>query len=1457
MRHRVVKLAGFVLLWGGLLAALWWVRQERLPARAGAGVPARTAVAQAAEAEAPAAVSRDDEPLTQRATGAGDAPFENRGAGGQGGAAPGAGAVKSGPRQPLPAVQPRVQRLPAEIEAGRVVERREWALGREGDFRRVTVFETAFKHPWLRLEEEGKRTAAGVEVLTRQTVLVADHLLVKLRQGVDGTALRAYAATLGGRIDRHIPGTPFYTVQLRSASIEGFDQALAAVAKSPGLLVYAEPDRVATSRGDPLYPDDPSFSLQWPLHNTGQAGGKAGADIRAPEAWGWSTGSEQVVVAVIDTGMDLNHPDLAPNLWTNPGETGEGTQTGIDDDGNGYVDDLHGWNFYGDTASPQDDHGHGTHTAGTVGAVGGNGVGVSGVVHSVRIMPLKFLNAEGSGTDFDAMAAIHYATEKGVLLSSNSWSGVGESANQPLYDIIQMAGEAGVGFVAAAGNESGSNDEFPSYPSSYTLSNIISVAATDASDELAGFSNFGAGSVDLAAPGAAVYSTYRDGGYAYMSGTSMATPHVAGACALLKSANPALTFAQIKAMVLARVQELPSLAGKTRTGGRLDLARALVPATGPLPEAAGLTVDDDPARAASGNGDGVASPGESVQLIIPVRNAGAYAASDVQGVLSLPGAPAGIALTGTAGSYGEIAAWETAEGTPFGISIDAGVAPADVALRLSLTDGAGKTWDLDLTLRVRLVGTLAGVVTKLTGGEPLAGATITISGPETHTLTTAADGSYAAVVTNGTYTVQARAAGYIPAAAEALTVPPSRLDVNFVLGYSQGVVAPASLTVSLSEGQESTQTLLLTNQGDQDLTFEIRELPADEAAPLAPLSLGADVPAQSGQEWLSQLPAAPKTLGARPRTRDASDNWATVLPFADSFEDGMWGRWWSTGGGSLCEVVGDTAGQGLKSFHCRANASADGHFTGVHQIFDWGVRPGYIGFRIRPGEVDQATAYLVLLDSYLVFDANGLHEEIADFIWFFANANGRFYLNGDVGGNQAVAYSPGQWYQVEFRRIDWTAKTFNYWVNGQLVQEGVPFRNPEYAWGLAYAVAYNYSAGADGWWDDFRFQEDELPWLRLSQVQGTIPPGGSATIETAFDARALLAGEYTGSLLIRTNDPASPEQTVPLTLSVAATPNQVPEAQSQALALGWNETRTITLGGSDGDGDALTCKIVGLPSRGALYQTADGVTLGRQITNTPTVVSHAQRKVIFRPATDESGSSYASFDFVLRDAKADSAPAAVTLDVAAWPLLTVVPAGSSDDQPVNVTFQVSHPSALVRLTTDGTEPVDGSRTLAPGGSLLVERSLTLRAQAVLGSIVSPVQTMEFQIADVNANGLPDWWEAEHAGLGVASPSLSPDADSDGDGLTNAEEFVAGTAPDGRDGFQATVAEAPGAPGEAPSVSWPSRTNRLYRVESSTDLRTWQTVAGPLAGTGGVMSYTEGSGSGGGEVRFYRVRVSLP
>jgi subtilisin family serine protease len=334
---------------------------------------------------------------------------------------------------------------------------------------------------------------------------------------------------------------------------------------------FVEPNYVATLFA---VPNDPRFREQWGLDNS------AGTDIGAASAWDRTTGSEEVVVGVIDTGMDVSHPDLRDNLFRNPGEV---ANNDLDDDGNGYVDDTNGWDGVTDTGTIRDDNGHGTHVSGIIGARGNNGQGIAGVAWRVRLLPLRYAGGN-SGSVFDALQCLDYAVtlkNRGVNVRAinNSWGGGGFS--QALAEAVGRANNAGILLVCAAGNSAADNDASAVYPAGYDFANVISVGATSRTGTSAGFSNFGATSVDVFAPGDGILSTVPAGGFANFNGTSQASPHVAGIAALIAAAEPDASIAEMKARILGGALTEPLSLSLCLTGGRASAANSLRTETTP------------------------------------------------------------------------------------------------------------------------------------------------------------------------------------------------------------------------------------------------------------------------------------------------------------------------------------------------------------------------------------------------------------------------------------------------------------------------------------------------------------------------------------------------------------------------------------------------------------------------------------------------------------------------------------------------------------------------------------------------------------------------------------------------------------------------------------------------------------------------------------------------------------
>lgn len=400
------------------------------------------------------------------------------------------------------------------------------------------------------------------------------EVLVKFKTGVSFDRVEELTAQFHDRVEDRIENAPGWE------SIDDLDntdpnQVVAQYLALPE-VEYAEPNMEITldaATALPVRPTDPRFADQWALANSGQRGGKAGADINAMLAWATTTGSDKVVVAVLDSGVDYTHEDLAPNIWVRPSSLEP-----YHDNELGTVEDVNGFNAIDNSSDPMDENGHGTHCAGIIGAEGSNDLGISGVNWKVRIMPLKFMNAGGYGTTKDAIEAINYVINRkkdgvNVRIISASWGSTMRS--RALEAVIRKAYENDILFVAASGNASTNNDRSPHFPSSYNVPNVISVAALDRHDQLAKFSNYGSKSVAVAAPGVDILSTWLGNEYEEKSGTSMATPVVAGVAALIVAENPRMSVDQLRKRVLDSVDPLPVLKGKIATGGRVNAAKAL------------------------------------------------------------------------------------------------------------------------------------------------------------------------------------------------------------------------------------------------------------------------------------------------------------------------------------------------------------------------------------------------------------------------------------------------------------------------------------------------------------------------------------------------------------------------------------------------------------------------------------------------------------------------------------------------------------------------------------------------------------------------------------------------------------------------------------------------------------------------------------------------------------------
>ena len=410
------------------------------------------------------------------------------------------------------------------------------------------------------------------------------EVLVRFKPGVSEERMQEIAAAHHDRVEDEIE-----SVEGLAAIDDLDDREAAQVAEEyaslpeveyaePNFRIEADPVETADSESQPAPlalagPNDPRFADQWGLLNTGQSGGRAEADISAVGAWEKTQGSKKVVVAVLDSGVDYTHPDLVGNMWHRPDDMEMYFDPQL-----GTVDDESGFSAVEYERDPMDENGHGTHCAGIVGAEGDNQIGITGVNWRVEIMPLKFMGRGGFGSTKDAIEAINYVIARkrdgvNVRVISASWGS--PSRSKALEDVIRKAGENDILFIAAAGNDGADADKRPHYPSGYKLPNVLSVAALDRRDQLASFSNYGAKGVHVAAPGKEILSTWLGGTYRDASGTSMATPFVAGVAGLVLSVEPNLSVKELRDRLTNTVDKLDTLKGKVSSGGRVNAARAV------------------------------------------------------------------------------------------------------------------------------------------------------------------------------------------------------------------------------------------------------------------------------------------------------------------------------------------------------------------------------------------------------------------------------------------------------------------------------------------------------------------------------------------------------------------------------------------------------------------------------------------------------------------------------------------------------------------------------------------------------------------------------------------------------------------------------------------------------------------------------------------------------------------
>lgn len=484
------------------------------------------------------------------------------------------------PSVPFPADSPKSSH-PVEraVAAGQVKQSRVTYVPRDDSWRRERLVSSPVQPGLVRVAELWKYDPAksGWKCLERNMYL-ADQLIVHLHDGVGLEEARAKLATLHMEVKGDL-GDGLITIHLPTATLDSTAEAIEALKKVPEVVGLAEPDGVGFGSG---LPNDPSLGQQWGLRNTGQSGGTAGVDVDAVEFWDVMKTAPGVNIAVLDSGLNFTHPDLQGTGWTNPGEIGG---DGIDNDGNGRIDDVRGWDFVNGDNDPADDLGHGSNVSGIIAANPNNAVGISGLVGGAKIIPCKVLNSDNSGTTSNLIVGVSYARKLGAPVFNLSLQNY--PASSTLSSEFDLCNTAGIVLVVCAGNQGVNNDTTPNYPSCFPQANIIAVGNHDRTDvRWSGDfnpSNFGKASVDLFAPGREILGPVLGTEYAYYTGTSQATPFVAAVAAAIKYANPAWKAPQIKSCLLGSVVKKNAYSGSCVSGGRLNAFAAISSAIGQSP----------------------------------------------------------------------------------------------------------------------------------------------------------------------------------------------------------------------------------------------------------------------------------------------------------------------------------------------------------------------------------------------------------------------------------------------------------------------------------------------------------------------------------------------------------------------------------------------------------------------------------------------------------------------------------------------------------------------------------------------------------------------------------------------------------------------------------------------------------------------------------------------------------
>jgi len=976
--------------------------------------------------------------------------------------------------------------------------------------------------------------AQAAQVARPGPAYAAGEVLVRLRAGASLSGKKALASALGAagfrdlRVQAILP--PGQRILLfKSTTLTG-DALVKSALRNPNVIAASLNYR---RYADAVTPNDPRFPELWGLNNTGQSGGTPGADISAPEAWSTTTGSAAVVVASIDTGVAYDHPDLAANMWRNPGEI---PANGIDDDGNGYIDDVYGMAAYSGSGDPYDIDGHGTHTSGTMAAVGNNGVGVTGVAWQARVMALQSFAPDGYIWDDDAITSLDYVVHEkldygvNVVAINASWGGAGYDSL--LRSAINAAGAAGIVFCTSAGNGGDddigdNNDVTPQYPSSYDCSNIISVAASGSTDTLASWSNYGPTSVDLAAPGVSILSTVPGGGYESWGATSMATPHVTGALALCAARYPSETMTQRVRRILDHVDAKASLSGKMTTGGRLNAAAAVGTAV-----AAPTVTSFTPTSGPVGTVVTVTGSGFTGAAAVAFNGAAASfsVASDAQITATVPsGATSGAIAVTTPNGAGVSAASFAVTGTGMSINITAPTGTSSYAVGADLTvswttSSAASSGEFGLWARSPGGGWYAAKLVPAGGGTNFT-TLLTLDVPP--------GGGYEAIVAwrataGGAWSSWGTSPG-------SFTVTGTGLSINVTAPTgSASYPTGASLTVSWTTSSAATSGEFgLWARSPGGGWYAAKLVPASGGASFStPLTL--DAPPGGGYEaivawrataggawssWgtspgsftvtgtgLSINVTAPTGNASYPAGADLTVSWTTSSAVS-SGELGVWAR--SPGGGWYIGKIVAVSGLASYTTSVTLDVPAGG---GYQAIVAWRAAAGsgaWTVFGTSPGSFAVTGTGLAIGDPYqggiiAYIDGSGLHGLIAATAdqstgWGMSWYNGSYTVTGATAtalgtgmantttiiasqGGIAISYAAGRARAYKGGGYtDWYLPSLDELNELYINQDAIGGFESQYYW--SSSEVDTYSAWDQSFFTGYQYDSDKFDWDGVRAVR--------------------------------------------------------------------------------------------------------------------------------------------------------------------------------------------------------------------------------------------------------------------------------------------------------------------------------------------------------------------------------------